>query len=614
MPFSVALPRWNMDRIYHGFADPRFSEDCRKVSYMLDQAASLCSGPGSQGIANWVRQFLDACSWLYQAEETLFSYTSCLRDADSSDDVALRWLDRLESLFVPFAGIEVRFRYSLAAIPNSDFLKLFTSTIELEPYRSTLVLMREAASHQMEAELEELAADLARSGSSAWTRLHAELLANAHATWIDGSQQTVTMLRSLAHHPERSVRKAAFLAECAALKPHRKAFAAALNGAKGVCLSIGARRNWADPLDEARFQSRMSEKTFASMLATMEASLPLMQRYLKAKARALGLAQLSWYDLYAPLPKQSFFPPKNQSAKPLTQIQGHELSAWEDAIDIVCKSFGAFDPNFEAFARKAVAEAWIDAQPRSGKRGGAYCTDLPLYGESRILCSYAGTVDDMITVAHELGHAWHNKQLSEMPRVLAMVPMPLAETASITAEQLVFDYLAGQKNSQPALAFEMDEHFLADATEVIVDILARFRFEQQVFAKRRDGELSPDELENLMVAAEASAYGDAVDPTSLHPLAWAVKGHYYASGLSYYNFPYAFGLLFGLGLRSGHKRDPDGAAKRFCEVLRLAGSLPVEALGKVAGIDVEDKAFWNDALSLIEKRVENFENQVGRNP
>jgi oligoendopeptidase F len=284
---------------------------------------------------------------------------------------------------------------------------------------------------------------------------------------------------------------------------------------------------------------------------------------------------------------------------------------WEETARFIPGQFDVFDPGMGAFARHAFAFSWIDAESRDGKVGGAYCMDFPLTGESRILCNFEGSFDSVTTVAHELGHAWHHELLKDLPRSLSAYPLTLAETASIFAETIVVEgLLRAVPGTGPEGAGErrrLIEGSLKDSCQVIVDILSRFYFEGELFKRREQGELSPEELCAVMREAQEKTYGDGLDPAQLHPYMWAAKSHYYSPSLGFYNYPYAFGLLFSLGLYARYTGEGPDFARVYRDILRLTGQASVETVVRKAGFNPEEETFWQEGLGVIGNRVAELE-------
>jgi pepF/M3 family oligoendopeptidase len=414
-------------------------------------------------------------------------------------------------------------------------------------------------------------------------------------------------MRELALHADRAVREKAYKAEIAALTAAEIPLAASLNGVKGTSITLDTRRGWrrsgaaekasAAALRKSAFQSRLSEKTLAALIASLEKTLPLFRRYLATKAKLLGVKKCAFYDLFAPLPLGA---PPGGSEK---------TWSWEETAAFICERFAGFDTLMGDFARRAFDENWIDAGGREGKVGGAYCTAFPLAGESRILCNFSGSFDSVCTVAHELGHGYHHDIIKNLPLSRAIYPMTLAETASIFAETIIFEAAIDGADSGAGAAGKLSliEGNLKDGCQVIVDILSRYYFEKAVFDRRDEGEVSPQDLCCLMKEAQLAAYGDGLDAEQLHPYMWAVKSHYYSPGLAFYNYPYAFGQLFSLGLYSRYRKEGPSFAPAYREILSLTGQASAEETARAAGFNIEEADFWQGGITVIEKRVEEFE-------
>ena len=398
--------------------------------------------------------------------------------------------------------------------------------------------------------------------------------------------RTLTQLRSDAYSPDRNVRKSSYEREKKILHENRTALAAALNGIKGTCLTIERRQGWSDPLEHSLFISRLSRKAFDALLEALERGLPVFRRYFRAKAALLGLDVLEWYDLFAPLEAGD----------------EHREYSFADAREIIIRCYSSFSPAMGDFAGKAFERRWIDAPPHSGKSGGAYDSAFPLVKESRVFTNFSFDYSSVSTLAHELGHAYHDSLVMSKPSLLSSYPMTLAETASIFAEQIVFREILKESDEREAVS--IIETFVSDAAQVCVDILSRFYFEKSLFEKRREGEVSADELSLLMKDAQDRSYGDAV--RDKHELMWAVKSHYYSADFSYYNYPYAFGQLFALSLFSRSCSDA-AFASEYEKLLSITGMYSADDAALSIGCDISDVSFWMEGIELIGKYIERLE-------
>jgi pepF/M3 family oligoendopeptidase len=615
MPAGIkVLPRWDLSPIYPSFDSPEYKGDREllgeKIAALLKALETPLPEAVSAGaLLSLIRLYEEAGG----LGENLSAYAEAVYTTDTRNGRALAEINALEAEALPLGKAAVLFRSRLAerkeavlALVESGGNPAGKAGEALGAYGFFIRESLEKAAFQMTADLEDLANDLARSGGEAWRRLQEAISSTASAVWdpATGERKTITSLRDLAHNPDRAIRERAYQAELAAWKAMEIPLAASLNGVKGTAITVDRRRGWESALQKSAFQSRLSEKALRSLIAVMESSRPLFRRYLKAKASLLGIRACAFYDLFAPVGGGPAAGPQAAG----TGDRGQSWS-WEEAAGFITDRFSAFDPAMGDFARRAFARSWIDAQGREGKVGGAYCTGFPLAGESRILCNFEGSFDSVTTVAHELGHAWHHELTKDLGRSLSQYPMTLAETASIFAETIVFEGAL----ETPAAGMDrlgLIEGNLKDKCQVIVDILSRFYFERKLFECRDRAELSPEELCALMTEAQKEAYGDGLDPEKLHPYMWAVKSHYYSPGLAFYNYPYAFGLLFSLGLYARARQEGPGFAGTYKGILRLTGQVSAGDLARSAGFDIETEDFWQTGAGLIARRVAEFEKLV----
>jgi len=592
MEQDTTLPRWNLDPIYPGFSSAEYSDAKSEFQKLAADFERHCATPpGAGAFRTWLLEALRLSNTAGALGETLgaFAYTSY--SVNTRDTTAMNELNAVEEMALALRRADVAFKNVLAA--NSQEAKALAAS---DPAISIYAFFIEEElflqSRQMTPELEDLAADLNRSGGDAWSRLQESVSSITGAIWDEatGERKTIVQLRALAFDQDRAVRQKAFKKEMEAWKTVETPIAAALNGVKGCTVSLNKRRGWDGALDKSIEQSRISKKTLDSLILAMEESLPAWRRYLKAKARLLGIPACGFYDLFAPVGGAS------------------RAYSWNETRDVVVDTFSAFSSDMGDFAAKAFREGWIDAEPRDGKVGGAYCIDFPRSGVTRVMCNYEGSISSLSTVAHELGHAYHAWVLKNEPYALTHYPMTLAETASIFAETVVFEDALKKVAGKERLA--LLENHLQDGAQILVDILSRFHFENAVFERREKGELSPAEFSELMVDAQKRTYGDGLDPEALHPYMWAVKSHYYRTELSYYNFPYAFGQLFGLGLYAKYRKDGPAFADTYRKILLETGRASAVKVCSNAGFDIETQDFWRSGVKVFLDQIEEFERLV----
>ncbi|MHB8571507.1 MAG: M3 family oligoendopeptidase [Candidatus Dormibacteria bacterium] len=500
-------------------------------------------------------------------------------DADAALERAAH--SELEQAALPLAAARRSLERWLAA---SGDVSSSAAAREHEFYTHKAVV---SSAHRMSPAEEDLQDALALSGTNAWARLHTAvtqrlMVACEHE---DGSPRTVpmTVARNLARDPVRRVRMAAHRGELQCWEDNATPIAAALNGVKGHELVVSARRRWQRPLDVALHQNNVSSETLAAMQGAVVESFPDFRDYLRAKARLIGVPRAAFFDIFAPVGSVS------------------DEWSWEQAIAYVRDVFTAFTPAKGQMVDRALAEGWFDAGPRPGKTGGAFCTWLGA-DRSWVMLNFGGTFRDVQTIAHELGHAYHNLHLARCTPLQRDLTMALAETASTFAQNLVIQ--ARLEQASEAERMSMLEDDIQSACQLLVDIHCRFTFETALFEQRRERELSAEELCTLMAEAQGATYGDGLDESELHPYMWAAKPHYYS--WSYYNWPYTFGHLFAMGLYARFLAEPSGFSDRYDQLLAGAGLASAEALAAGFGIDTTDIAFWRSAVDPIRRRIRDF--------
>ncbi len=591
---TTALPHWDLTTLYSGLEAEDFQADFAAWSSAVTELTAFFDGHqiGAPDAplttdADVVKSLDEAIKALNDVEaraHKLYAYLSGRVATNSRDTEAQAWLSRLQIRLADLEKLDPRFVAWIGAL-DLDVAARESSRVAAHAY--ALHRAQTEAQHLMSPAEEDLAADLNMTGGRAWSRFYSNYSSQITAeVTLDGESDTlpITAIRNLAYSPERDVRRRAYETELAAWERHAMPIATALNSIKGQANTLNRRRGWQSPLDLALFNNAIDAATLDAMLTTARGFFPEFRRYLKAKARLLGINTCAWYDLFAPV---------GSLDKPW---------AFADAADFIVDQFDAFSPVLSGLAKRAFEEHWIDAEPRDGKRGGAFC--MWTGGEtSRILSNYQTSYGGMSTLAHELGHAFHNQCLAERTYLQRSTPMTLAETASTFCQIIVRNAaLRGAPEAEQLAILEAD---LQDSTQVVVDISSRILFESQVFEQRRERELSADEFCAIMRDSQLDTYGEGLDPDRLHPYMWAVKPHYYSS--VFYNFPYMFGLLFGLGVYAQYREAPDGFIDRYQELLSSTGMSSARELAAGFGIDITTPAFWQSSLALIVEDIDRFE-------
>jgi pepF/M3 family oligoendopeptidase len=589
-----ALPHWDMTVVYPGLASPEFDQGFAHFAQQIADLRQLFDTHAIQAQATLdvtapIAQVFETVTTRYNevlaATTTLGSYLVCLVTTNTQDTLAQARYSEFQQQSSQLSLLGTRY---VAWIGSLDVEKLIGISSLAQEHAYVLHRTSLQARHLMSPVEEELAAELELSSGSAWGKLHSDVTSRLLVSLeLDGQRQELpmSMVRNLAFHTDREVRRTAYEAELAGWKQASVPLAAAMNSLKGQVNTLAQHRKWESPLDASLFAAGIDRPTLEAMLTAARESFPAFRRYLHAKARVLGLEKLAWYDIFAPI--------------------GHD-KPWEygEARTFIVEKFGTYSQRLSDFASRAFSENWIDAEPRVGKVDGAYCT--PLRGdESRVLTNFKPSFDGASTLAHELGHGYHNFNLAQRTELQKETPMTLAETASIFCETIVSHAALEKANKQEQITIL--ESSIQGSCQVVVDILSRFLFESRVFEARKQRELSVDEFNNLMLDAQKETYGDGLDESALHPYMWAMKPHYYSSQLSFYNYPYMFGLLFGLGLYGHYQRDPDAFQKGYDDLLSSTGLADAATLAARFGIDTRSTDFWRSSLEIVRQDIDLFE-------
>jgi pepF/M3 family oligoendopeptidase len=520
---------------------------------------------------------------------TVRAYIHSFVSTEAQNDMAQARNSELQMRFVELDKLGSRL---VAWIGSLDVDALLERSSVARDHEFFVRRAQEAAKHQMEEAEEDLASSLGPSARRAWGKLHGDITSRVmvDVDMPDGSSQRLPMaaMTGLAQDADAAVREAGYRAALATWPSVEVPLAAALNSIKGWENELNGRRGWPDSIEPALFANTVDRTTLEAMQQACIESFPDFARYHRAKARLLGKAKLAWWDLLAPV--------------------GAERSKWDwdETASFVVEQFQTFSDPLAGLAARAFLERWIDAEPREGKRGGGFCMGLR-GDESRILVNFTGSFVDVATVAHELGHAYHNLNLAHRTPFQRETSMALAETASTFCETIVTRALLARSTHDERLGI-LNGDLVRDSM-VVVAIHSRFLFEKAVFEGRERRELSATELCETMASAQQECFGDALDPNALHPYMWCVSPHYY--GWAYYNWPYTFGLLFGLGLYKRFEQDPDAFRANYDDLLSSTGMDDAAGLCARFGIDVRTPDFWRSSLDVVRERVDEFERLAG---
>lgn len=572
---------WNLDVIYRGFDDPAFAADMEKLEKLVKDYAAFAGELDRQAPLDGLKKGIALEEALTVLTAKLGEYASLRQSVNTRDAEAGSRLGQVMQRISGAAGAQAQWREWVSKIP--DLMMLVAGDETLKDYTFLFERLLRNSTHLLGSLGEQISARLSMSGSSAWSDLQGYLTSTVPVSY-NGGTTNLSAIRNLAYDPDPAVRKAAYEAELSCYDRIKDSVAFALNSIKLETISDCQLRGYGSPLDRTLEQSDMKRQTLDAMLGAMEEYMPKFRQYLRAKGKALGHENgLPWYDLFAPMGK---------SAAQYTA---------EDAKRILVELFSTFDQELADMVARAFDESWIDFYPRDGKTGGAFCAGVECIGQSRILTNFDGTFGSIVTLAHELGHAFHNQCIRAHRPLNRDYSMPVAETASTFNECVVMAAAIRQAKSHDE-ELALIESQLQDVTQIICDIYSRYLFESMVLENREQQFMDADTLCGMMLKAQGQSYGDGLDPNFRHPYMWICKSHYY--GATFYNFPYAFGGLFARGLYAQYQREGAAFVPKYKKLLRTTTVATAEDVAKVAGIDLTDKEFWRGALQTVAQQID----------
>ncbi|WP_314451125.1 M3 family oligoendopeptidase [uncultured Granulicatella sp.] len=568
---------WTLEDLYPSFESQEFKQDVEAYKALKGKFESLTLEDSIEGITQVVK-LLEESTVL---TGRLYNYIHLTLATDTTHETATQ-------VEVQLAGVSADLQATYAKV--SKFLGTIQTDITTDPflaeYRYYFEEAKKDATHLLSDELEEVLAKMSISGGKAWSQLFDFMWSSAQGEY-KGEVVTLSEIRGKAYDSDAEVRKSAYEAELKMYDAIKEPIAFSLNHIKKEVLTTSQLRGYESPLAHTLEASRMSRETLDALLEAIREYLPNFRKYLRHKAALLGHENgLPFYDLFAPV---------GNSSRTFTV---------EESKDYLIENFKTFSADLAEMTEEFFDKHYIDFYPRKGKVGGAFCANLPMIKQSRVLTNFTGSLSDVVTLAHELGHAYHGLHIENHRPLNQDYSMPVAETASTFNENIIMNTAIKEASDEEKIA--LIESQLQDTTQIIVDIYSRYLFESAVFENREQSFMFSKDLEEMMLSAQKEAYGDGLDQDYLHPYMWACKPHYYSTGLSFYNFPYAFGGLFSKGLYAIYQEQPEGFVEKYQELLRATTVSSVEDTAKVLGVDVSTPEFWKKALAEVAESIEAF--------
>lgn len=572
--------KWDLDDLYLGFDDPKFANDLAKLENLVDDYNKLQVLSKEFDTEKFIVKYIKLSEDITILVRTLSSFCSLNNATDVTNQDSLVYMARLRNILNNSKSTDV---FISRYLKDVDLESLSTN----ETIKNNLFVLnktKQSANYLLSEQEEMLYSKLTQVSSSSWSQVQSLLTSNLDVKY-NNKHITLPEVRNLAYDANGNVRKEAYLAELKSYEQIEDIVAMALSNIKREVTIMNDLRGFSSPIEPTLISSNMKAETLDSMIGAMLDFRGEFEKYFIAKAEYLGHNNgLPFYDLFAPVGSLDV------------------RYTYEEAQKVINDSFNTYSSKLSDFSKKAFDLNWLDPFPKKGKRGGAFCSNQPQLKQSRILSNFTGSLSDVSTLAHELGHGYHGEIISDNSPLNWSYPMPLAETASIFCETIVTKHLLSEL-TDPKEKLSVLEVALQGDAQIIIDILSRFIFEESIF-KLSNGPISKDKMKEIMIVAQKEAYGKGLDENYLHPYMWLNKGHYYSAGLNFYNFPYAFGLLFGKGLYAQYLKNPTEFIKNYDNLLALTTKASVEDVAASMNIDVTKKDFWIDSLNIIKEDID----------
>lgn len=578
------MKQWDLSILYTSFEDPKLTEDQQRLEKLISDLSELTANFSENSLkpAENLLHYYALTNEVTEVMDELGNYAYLNYSVNTKNMDALKLIEKVESYSPALTVCNVQFIKWLATI--DQLTDLLTQNEALAPYAFHILSEKDKAAYMLSDQEEALLAELQNTGSNAWSKLQDATISSLTANY-EGEELPITVIRNYAFDADGEKRQKAYEAEIKSYDKVASISAASLNAIKGEVLSVANRRGYESPLEMTLKSSRMDQETLDAMMTAIKEYLPDFRAYMKKKADLLGHTKgLPFYDLFAPIGEVDL------------------TYTYDEARDFVVTNFTSYSQKLGDFAANAFDNNWIDPFPREGKVAGAFCSNINSKKESRVMANFTGSFNDVSTLAHELGHGYHGDCLKDVLAVNSDYPMPLAETASIFCETIVTN--AALKDASKEAALVILENSVMSANQVITDIYSRYLFETTLFEKRETASLSVEELKEAMTQAQIEAYGNGLDPETLHPYMWVCKPHYYSAGYNFYNFPYAFGLLFAKGLYAMYKEEGESFLPKYDTLLRATGCNTIKDVLATVGVDAHDPEFFRNSLKLIKEDID----------
>ena len=583
---------WDLETLFPG------GSESQELRQHMDDAAIKLSGfeelvqqfkvPSAKEDAHKVADLLEQMSQMMRHLSQSGAFIGCLMAQNTQDKKAGILESEASSLSARFQNSFQKIQQDLAKTEDRVWTELLDE-VPLREFTFILNEWREEAKMLLSEKEESLITALSVDGYHGWSQLYDMLVGEINVTvTVDGEAKSLSVgqANNLSSHKDAAVRQEAYEKLEEAWTDKEEFFAKTLNSIAGFRLETYKKRGWDNPLQEPLHINRMKQETLDAMWGAISRNKQPFVDYLDQKGKLLGKKGLDWYDVDAPVTEST------------------QQFSYQEGAEFILKQFGKFGPELEQFAQQAFEKGWIEAEDRPNKRPGGFCTGLPLSEESRIFMTYSGSMSNVATLAHELGHAFHTYALRPVHSLNRSYAMNVAETASTFAEMIVAD--AAVKNAQSKEEkIALLEDKVQRSVAFFMNIHSRFLFETRFYEERKKGVVPAARLNELMEQAQTEGFAGGL--ASTHPHFWASKLHFYITYVPFYNFPYTFGYLFSLSVYAKALEEGPGFEKKYMALLRDTAVMTAEDLAmKHLGEDITQQAFWEKGIALCVQDAEEF--------
>lgn len=589
-----SAPRWDLDSVFPGGSQSgeykKYRGELKKELEQLGNKITTIRDKADQITRAELTSLVEELQGVFHKIELVYSFAGCLSSADVKDDYAFQIYSEAQGYYSQWENLMTSLESFALGLSDSAWENLLEQD-QVKRIKFYLNEMRKIARVKMQPKMESLALELAVNGYHAWNNIYTKM---AGETLVDFSQNGKAEKISLGQlalkmsSPERNIRKEAFEKLTEAWQKNSSLASMMLNSQAGFRLALYKNRGWKSALFEPLYMSRLQEKSLTAMWEAVLRSAPMFKKYVDTKKKLLGIDKFCWYDQNAPVGKSS------------------KTFTFDTASEFIIEQIGGFSKDMAEFTKMALAKKWVEAENRPGKAAGAFCTGLGTVKESRVFMTFENSYDSLLTLAHELGHAYHHHVLKDDPAFAQFYPMGLAETASTFNELLVTDAALSRTNDPQEKLMLLDQ-ILSNGFIMFCNIHARFIFDRQFYIERAQGIVSKDRLNELMLESQKTAYCNMLDDDGYHPEFWASKLHFYETQIPFYNFPYTFGFLFSNAVYRKAKEEGPTFAEKYRQLLSDTGVMSSEDVAKkYLDADLTDAGFWKWVTDKVTEDIEPF--------